>query len=133
MKFYKSYIIVIVSLLILSCKDETVCGTYISRAPTTMETISLMYSRGYYEFLYPDNNAVKLVIEKDSTFLYITKRKEHSGRWKVNGRILTLDYNDASIDDFDLKIRNNKLYNITEATLCKSKKKMMEIILLKKE
>jgi len=131
MKFYN--IIVSVSLLILSCKDETVCGTYISRAPTTMETISLMYSRGYYDYIYPDNNAVKLVIEKDSTFLYITKRKEFPGRWSVKGRTLTLDYNDASIDDFDLKIRNNKLYNITEATLCNSNEKMMRLLLLKKE
>jgi len=134
MKFYKSFIIIIlVSLLAFCFKEKTVVGTYISRRATNMEAIRLMYLKGYFPFLEIPDDYIKLTIEKDSTFLYTINSKEHSGRWRVNSKILILDYADASIQDLELKIRNNKLYNVTEATLCKSKEKMMRLMLLEKK
>ncbi|WP_458846237.1 hypothetical protein [Flavobacterium hauense] len=79
------------------------------------------------------DNDVKLIIEKDSTFLYSVNSKGNSGRWKVNGKTLILDFTDVSRDDLELKIKNNKLYNISERTLCKSKEKMMCLLLLEKK
>ncbi|ALM49045.1 hypothetical protein AMR72_09180 [Flavobacterium psychrophilum] len=133
MKFYRGFIIIIVSLLAFCLKEKTVVGTYVSRRATSMEAVRLMYLKGYYPFLEIPDDYIKLIIKKDSTFLYTINSKEHSGIWSVNGRILILDYTETSIDDLNLKIRDKKLYNITEATLCKSKEKMMRLLLLKKE
>lgn len=128
----KSYWLIIVFAFISCNKEHNVIGSYVSRTATNMEAIKLMYLKGYYPFLETYDDYIKLIIEKDSTFLYIINGKEHSGRWKVNGRALILDYTDVSRDDLELKILNNKLYNITEVTLCKSKKRMMSLMLLKK-
>ncbi|MHA3789638.1 hypothetical protein ACX0HA_15620 [Flavobacterium hauense] len=134
MKFYKSFlVIIIISLLTFSLGEKTIVGTYASRTATNMEAISLMYLRGYYPFLEMGDNDVKLIIEKDSTFLYSVNSKGNSGRWKVNGKTLILDFTDVSRDDLELKIKNNKLYNISERTLCKSKEKMMCLLLLEKK
>lgn len=128
----KSYWLIIVFTFISCNKEHNVIGSYVSKSPTTMEATSIMYLKGYYPFLEIPDDYIKLIIEKDSTFLYIINNKEHFGRWKVNGRVLILDYTDVSRDDLELKILNKKLYNITEATLCKSKKRMMRLMLLKK-
>ncbi|RDI08588.1 hypothetical protein DEU42_110121 [Flavobacterium sp. AG291] len=113
--------------------SKTVVGIYTSRGPSSMETLSLMYSRGYFEFLYDFDDYIKLKIDNDSTFVYSIKKKDYPGRWKVKGKTLILNYTDASREDLQLKIRNNKLCNITEETLCKSKQKMMRLMLLEKK
>jgi len=132
MKLYS--ILFILPFLIISCaQSKTTVGTYVSRTATDMEAIRIMYLKGYFPFLEIPDDYIKLTIEKDSTFLYVINNKKHFGRWKVTGKTLTLHYSEDSMDDLKLKIRNDKLYNITEATLCKSKKKMMRLMLLEKK
>lgn len=120
-------------MLTFSSREKTVVGTYVSRTATNMEAISLMYLKGHAPFLEMGDNDVKLIIQKDSTFLYSLYSKEHSGRWKVNSKTLILDFTEVSRDNLELKIKNNKLYNISEETLCKSKEKMMCLLLLEKK
>ena len=134
MKFYKGFIVIIIVSLLASCfKGKTVVGTYVSRRATSMEAIRLMYWKGHSPFFEIPDDYIKLIVEKDSTFLYTINSKEHSGRWRINDRTLILDYTEISRKDLELKIRTDKLYNISEVTLCNSNKKMMELLLLKKK
>lgn len=134
MKIFGALIILVIVFLVMSRSgDNDIVGVYSSKTATRYEAVSLMYLKGHSPFLEVPDDYIKLRIEKDSSFHYIANKKERSGKWKVKGRTLILDFADVSMDNLELKVRNNKLYNITEATLCHSKEKMMRLMLLKKK
>lgn len=134
MKIFGGLLILAIVFLVMSRSgDNDIVGVYSSKTATGYEAVSLMYLKGYSPFLEVPDDYIKLKIERDSTFLYTINSKEYSGRWKVDGKTLILDHTDASKDDLELKVRNNKLYNISEVTLCNSKEKMMRLMLFRKK
>jgi hypothetical protein len=115
-----------------------ISGLYVSKDPNFNERISIMYVRGYKNFLYTPPNEDSLQLFNDNTFIHINNYckgvDKLKGKWKYEKSKLSLQYSDTSLyKNTSFKVLKNKLYRIDDAVLSENNKKVKHLALYKKQ
>lgn len=132
-----------ISLLIavsicFSCSSHIdISGNYSSKAPDNGDKVSLMYSRGDFNFMYTRPGDCKLELQKDSSFLYYEAScniitKNYNGRWNVVDGNVILHFSDVKREDLTYNVSGKQLYLIQETTILETKQKLSSLTLLEK-
>lgn len=106
--------------MFLSCdKKVDVSGIYISKAPSQMEKIKLMYTNGDFNFLYTDSGNDTVKLNKDKTFLFsqlLCKAGDvkQEGMWSLEGDKLHLNFSDSTRNDINMIVGNGIIYFIDD-------------------
>jgi len=128
--------ICILAILFISLVNKKnyndISGTYVSKAPNREEKISIMYSRGYFNFLYTSEGDEILQLDKDSTFTYtrtLCKVGERifKGKWHVTEDRVSLHYENEGRKDKSFNFEKAQLYNISDAVTEGKKMKMLTL------
>lgn len=132
-------IFVLVSVLLRYPADanQSLPALYESKKPTFAQKAGIMYTKGYFHFLYTAAGEAHLQLNEDSTFTYSetfcnTGRQVMTGRWSVKDNTLNLQFDDADYSERSFVIKGTSLYEIKEVTLVESNKKIKALTLLEK-
>lgn len=132
-----SSIIVIVSVASSKRRDD-IAGLYVTKDPDFNDRLTIMYVRGYKNFLYTQPNEDTLRLNADSTFIrvdnYCKGVARLRGKWKYEKNVIFLTYSDTSVyKNVTFNVAENILYRIEDATLSENNKKVKSLTLYKKQ
>lgn len=132
------FVVICFSLNTDSYNKTDIVGLYSSIKPDFKEKVSIMYSKGHFNFLYTAPGETTLKIKENNTFIRRdTYCKvgvvEKEGNWSTDGNKLTLHYSDTTYKDNVYKILKNKIYTIRDFTLNENGKTMKSLNLLEKQ
>lgn len=118
--------------------ENDLFGKYVSKRPNQYEKIEIMYSKGYYNFLFTREDEIVLKLNKNKTFSYsqvLCKAGDTSweGQWKSKNGILYLDFTNPKKSDIEFVVKDNLLYRISDADVKDDPKLNKRLCLLKKQ
>ncbi len=141
MRFIKPISILFLILVICiasSTRSDDVAGLYVTKDPDFNDRLTIMYVRGYKNFLYTRANEDTLQLNADSTFIrvdnYCKGVARLRGKWKYEKNVIFLTYSDTSVyKNITFNVAENILYRIEDATLSENNKKVKSLTLYKKQ
>ncbi|WP_281755473.1 hypothetical protein [Neptunitalea chrysea] len=112
-------------------------GIYVSKKPSLGEKMSIMYSKGYYNFVYTPEENDTLTIEENGKFKYSSDfckvgLKGYDGDWELRSDSLFLDFSYKTHNSRIFISQGNLLYTIEDFSLSGSNETMKCITLLEK-
>lgn len=130
-------IIVMVSVASSTRRDD-IAGLYVTKDPDFNDRLTIMYVRGYKNFLYTRADEDTIRLNADSTFIrvdnYCKGVARLTGKWKYEKNVIFLMYSDTSVyKNITLNVSDNILYRIENATLSGNNKKVKSLTLYKKQ
>lgn len=130
--------LILVICVASSTRRDDVAGLYVTKDPDFNDRLTIMYVRGYKNFLYTRANEDTLQLNADSTFIRVDKYCKGvarlRGKWKYEKNVIFLTYSDTSVyKNVTFNVAENILYRIEDATLSENKKKVKSLTLYKKQ
>lgn len=139
MKLNHIFLLILSAFAFICCSnpEADLAGIYVSKDVADTDAISIMYTRGYYDFIHTANNEDTLVLNADKTFIYnkpVSDKGIHRwyGKWSRDGGDIILNYDTESSEERRFTLNGDKLYRITDAKDVKKKKNCKSLCLMQK-
>lgn len=130
--------LILVICVASSTRRDDVAGLYVTKDPNFNDRLTIMYVRGYKNFLYTRANEDTLQLNADSTFIRVSNHCKGTdrlrGKWELKKKMLLLKHADTSVyKNISFILSDNILYRIEDATLSENNKKVKHLTLYKKQ
>lgn len=134
-KIFGLLILFFTSIFFINFKNENeILGHYVSIKHNRNDKITIMYFKGYFNFLYVRENERELDILKNGNYIYKYSTCNNGkiisqGKWKLEKNKLKLIDGNPNIEFI---VKGNKIYNISFVKRISDNKKIPSLCLMKK-